>query len=89
MANSKTNKNTIVSGDRMADYLAKMDFQLLKKQKSALYAMQVKIEKKQKLSQADWDVLEGMINLCDSIQDIAVDEYKYPERSVFRRTRKD
>jgi hypothetical protein len=62
---------------------------LLKKQKTALINMQTKIENGKKLSQADHDVLEGMINFCDSIQDIAVDEYNYPERSVYRRTRKD
>lgn len=75
--------------DRMSQYLSKMDFKLLKEQKSALYKMQVKMEKGQKLNQKDWDVLEGMINLCNSIQDIAVDEYGYSEKKVFKISRKD
>lgn len=75
--------------DRMGKYLSKMDFKLLKEQKSALYKMQVKMEKGQKLNQKDWDVLEGMINLCNSIQDIAVDEYGYSEKKVFKISRKE
>lgn len=80
-------KKTDTTSDRMAQYLGKMDFKLLKQQKSRLYAMQVKIEKGKKLNQGDWDVLEGMINFCDSIQDIAVDEYGHNERTVFKRTK--
>lgn len=81
--------NSADKNDRMGKYLSKMDFKLLKEQKTQLYKMQVKMEKGQKLTQKDWEVLEGMINFCNSIQDIAVDEYGYPEKTVFRITRKD
>lgn len=81
--------NSSDKNDRMGKYLKRMDFKLLKQQKSRLIAMQVKIEQGKKLNQGDWDVLEGMINFCDSIQDIAVDEYGYPRKSVYRFTRKD
>jgi hypothetical protein len=75
----------------MSQYLKKMDFKLLKEQKTQLIKLQAKIgkTKDKRFSQKDLDTLEGMINFCDSIQDIAVDEYGYPERKVFRRTRKD
>lgn len=75
--------------DRMGQYINKLDFKLLKSQKSRLYAMQVKMEKGKKLNQKDWDVLEGMINFCDSIQDIAVDEYGVNKHKVFNLSKED
>jgi hypothetical protein len=80
-------ENSADKNDRMGKYLKSMDFKLLKEQKHQLIKMQTKMEKGQKLNQKDWDVLEGMINFCDSIQDIAVDEYGYDKRSVYRLTK--
>ena len=75
--------------DRMAQYLAKMDFKLLKEQKSALYKMQAKMEKgNSSFTQKEVDVMEGILNFIDSIQDIAVDEYGYKKESVFKISRK-
>lgn len=81
-------KNT-TANDRMGQFINQMDFPLLKKQKSRLYAMQVKQEKGQKLNKSDWDVLEGMINFCNSIQDIAVDEYGVKSSKVFKLSKED
>lgn len=79
--------NSINKNDRMGKYLKQMDFKLLKEQKTRLYAMQDKIHNGQKLNSDDWDVLESMINLCNSIQDIAVDEYGYSKKQVFHLSR--
>lgn len=68
----------------MEQFLKNMDFKLLKNQKSTLIKLQAKIEKDKKFNNKEWDTLEGMINLIDSIQDIAVDEYGYNERTVFK-----
>jgi hypothetical protein len=85
-----SNKKTNIPNDRMAQYLAKIDFKLLKEQKTRLISIQAKMEKpKPKFTQKDWDVLEGLIGLVDSIQDVAVDEYGYSNNKVFRLTRKD
>lgn len=78
------------TSDRMAKYLAKFDFKMLKEQKQTLLKIQAKMEKpNSKFSQKEWDTIEGMLALCDSIQDIAVDEYGYNKYKVFRLSRKD
>lgn len=72
----------------MAQFLHGIDFKLLKAQKSRLINIQAKLENpKAKFTQKDLDALEGIINLCDKIQDVAVDDYGYNERTVFRRSR--
>ena len=75
--------------DRMAQYISSIDFKLLKQQKTTIINLQAKLEKDSKYTQKEWDTLEGMINLIDSIQDIAVDEYGVKETKVFRISRKD
>lgn len=86
MANIKKD----IPNDRMAKYLANMDFKLMKKQKTDLLNLQAKIEKPNaKFTQKDFDVLEGCLNLFDSIQDIAVDEYGYDKNKIFKFPRKE
>lgn len=87
MAKKKLNKKDTTS-DRMAQYLGSIDFKMLKGQKTTLINIQSKLEKpKAKFTQKEIDALEGIICLIDSIQDVAVDEYGHPERTVFRRSR--
>lgn len=83
MANKTENiKNAT---DRFGKFLNNTDFKELKAQKSALYAIQAKIEKpKAKFTQKEWDALEGVINFINAIQDIAVDEYGVKETKVFK-----
>jgi len=74
----------------MENFLKKIDFKELKEQKSTLIKLQAKIEKtKPKFTQKEHDALEGIINLIDSIQDIAVDKFGYKERTVFKLSKKD
>lgn len=88
MANKKPNIQNPT--DRFGEFLNKTDFKDLKNQKSALYAIQTKMEKpKAKFTQKEWDALEGLINFINSIQDIAVDEYGVKETKVFRISRKE
>ena len=72
----------------MEEYLKKINFKLLKEQKTTLIKLQAKIEKDKKFTQKECDTLEGMINFIDSIQDIAVDEYGHKETKVFKISRK-
>ncbi len=84
----KIKQSKVPDATTMAQFLKGMDFKLLKAQKTRLINIQSKLQNpKAKFTQKDWDVLEGIICLCDKIQDIAVDEYGYNERTVFRRTR--
>lgn len=88
----KTKDKTILFAEKtsMPQFLKKIDFKDLKAQKSRLIMIQAKMENpKAKFTQKDIDALEGLLNLVDAIQDIAVDEYGFPERTVFRRTRGD
>ena len=83
-------KQNTSATDRMGQFINKMDFKLLKQQKTTLIKIQAKLEKPNpKFTQKEWDTLEGIINLVDSIQDIAVDEYGVSQRKVFRLSRKD
>lgn len=85
---AKSTKDT--TSDRMAKFLAQMDFKLLKEQKTALFNIQAKMDKpKAKFTQKDVDVLEGLLCLIDALQDEAVDNYGYNEKRVFRISRKD
>lgn len=85
MARKKKIDNT---SDRMAQFLGLTDFKLLKEQKTILIKLQAKLEKpKQKFTKKEWYTLEGIINFVDYIQDIAVDEYGYPARKVYRLSR--
>lgn len=90
----KNNKNdgTVLIREQstMKGFLKNIDFKMLKGQKTQLILLQAKLEKpKAKFTKKDIDALEGIINLVDEVQRIAVDEFQYPERTVFRRTRKD
>jgi Zn-dependent oligopeptidase len=88
MSKSKIKQPKVPNATTMAEFLHGMDFKLLKEQKTRLINIQSKLSnRKAKFTQKDWDVLEGIICLCDKIQDIAVDDYGYNERTVFRRTR--
>jgi len=88
MANKKPNIQNPT--DRFSAFFNDTDFKELKDQKSALYAIQAKIEKpKAKFTQKEWDALEGIINFINSIQDIAVDEYGVKETKVFKISRKE
>ncbi len=57
----------------------KMDFKLLKAQKTILNNMLGK----KKLTIAENDAIDGILNLIDSIQDIACDTYGYDQNEVF------
>lgn len=90
MFNEKYGKKKNKPTDRMGEYLKNTDFKLLKKQKTSLINIQSKLNKKgARFTQNDIDTLEGIINLVDSIQDIAVDEYGYSKFHVFKLSRKD
>lgn len=91
---SKQGKNSgtvsIREQSTMKGFLKNINFKMLKGQKTQIILLQAKLEKpKAKFTQKDIDALEGLINLIDEVQRIAVDEFDYPERTVFRRTRKD
>lgn len=62
----------------MEEFIEKIDFDLLKKQKSKLFDI---IRDSDNVEQVE--ALEGIINLINKIQDIAVDEYNYNENEVF------
>ena len=66
---------------KMEEFLAKIDFAELKKQKSTLLKV---IDLKSKASRD----LTGIMNLIDTIQDIAVDQYGYKEKEVFKLNKK-
>lgn len=88
MSKSKIKQPKVQSATTMEQFLNGIDFKEFKAQKHRLINIQAKMENpKAKFTQKDWDVLEGIICLCDKIQDIAVDDYGYNERTVFRRTR--
>lgn len=57
-----------------------IDFPLLREQKSTLLEMQGELP-----SPKRFEVLEGILNLIDTIQDQAVDNYGVSEKEVFSR----
>lgn len=85
---TKKIKKKDAPNDRMAKYLKGHDFKLMKSQKLSVLYLIAKIEKamkgeKVRFTQKEVDALEGVLCLMDSVQDIAVDEYGYPKRSVY------
>jgi hypothetical protein len=62
----------------MEEFIEKIDFDLLKKQKSKLFDI---IRDSDNIETVD--LVEGLIILINTIQDIAVDEYGYNENEVF------
>lgn len=65
----------------MENFLNKIDFHLLSKQKNALLK---EIEKNALLKEIETvELLEGILVLIDSLQDEAVDNYDFKENEVF------
>jgi hypothetical protein len=62
----------------MEEFIEKIDFDLLKKQKSKLFDIMRDTDNIETI-----DLLEGLIILINNVQDIAVDEYGYNENEVF------
>lgn len=80
MATKKTNP---VKDARVAYQLIHtMDFNLLRAQKTVL----VEMTGKESLSDAERATLEGLLNLIDTIQDLAIDEYGYNKKEVLNLT---
>ncbi len=65
-------------------YIHSFDFELLKAQKRVLIEMQTKFDTEQ--TSAEWLTLEGMFNLIESIQDIAVDQIGFDKEMVYNFT---
>jgi len=65
----------------MESYELIIDFSQLREQKVALLGINAKV-----LSKDQYEALEGIINLVDSIQDYAVDKLGYKAQEVFRLT---
>jgi len=68
----------------MKDFLKRIDFPLLKKQKATLLKV---IENSDSVREAEH--LEGIVNLINQIQDEAVDKYGYKENTVFELSKTD
>ena len=66
----------------MEDFLKKISFPLLKKQKATLLKV---IENTDNVKQLEH--LEGILLLIDGLQDLAVDKYGYKESTVFKLTK--
>ena len=66
---------------QMESYELIIDFSQLREQKVALLGINAKV-----LSKDQYEALEGIINLVDSIQDYAVDKLGYKAQEVFRLT---
>lgn len=81
------NVTKIKSKTKMEDFLKGIDFKMLKKQKASLLKVLDNVPKKsvptKEVKKLDKD-LTGILNLIDSIQEIAVDEYGAKEKSVFK-----
>jgi len=68
----------------MEDFLKEIDFKALKKQKAILINMiQDWGEADDKDQKKDAKEVEGILNLIDTIQEKAVDEFGYSEEEVF------
>jgi len=63
----------------MEEYLKNIDFPLLKEQKMGLLTAMKSIEDGPVM-----DCLDGILNMIDSLQDIAVDQYGMDENEVFQ-----
>ena len=66
---------------QMESYELIIDFGQLREQKVALLGINAKV-----LSKDQYEALEGIVNLVDSIQDYAVDKLGYKAQEVFRLT---
>jgi hypothetical protein len=73
--------------ETIESFIEKIDFKLLKKQKHQALKTLDKMESNPKFSKKERDSLEGIINLIDEVQRIAVDEQGLKENVVFRITR--
>lgn len=62
----------------MEEFIEKIDFDLLKKQKSKLFDIMRDTDNVETV-----ELLEGLIILIDCIQDIAVDDFGHDENEVF------
>jgi len=58
------------------------NFKLLKAQKALLVNMQ----SKKSTTEAEWNAIEGIVNMIDAIQDIACDHYNFDPNEVFNFT---
>ena|SRR5882757_11545374 len=69
------------NADRLTanDFVHKMDWTLLKAQKIVL----TKLQSKRTLLPSEHETIEGILNLIDTIQDVAVDRYGYEDKKVF------
>lgn len=67
------------------EVLMKLDFTLLKAQKSVL----INLQAKKTITKPEWDTLEGMINLIDHIQDTAVAKAIVTEEEAFNLSGED
>lgn len=68
----------------MYGFINKIDFKELKSQKAIL----IKLQEKKGTTAKENSTIEGILNLIDHIQDIAVDSYGYNEKAVFKLSRK-
>ena len=67
----------------MEEFLKNIDFKMLRDQKTNLINVQAKIEKLDRFTQEEWDSLEGILCLIDTIQEEVVNKYGYTENEVF------
>lgn len=67
------------------EVLMKLDFTLLKAQKSLL----INLQGKKTITKPEWDTLEGIINLIDHIQDTAVKKAIVTEEEAFNLSGED
>ncbi len=74
-------KRIPTNADRLTanDFVHKMDWTLLKAQKIVL----TKLQSKRGLLPSEHETIEGILNLFDTIQDVAVDRYGYDDNVVF------
>jgi len=71
------------SSTKMEDFLKSINFEKLKNQKRLLLDAISALEQSRR---EDANELEGILNLIDTIQDIAVDEYGHDKHTVFNLT---
>jgi hypothetical protein len=76
MANKKT--NTVKDARAAFQLIHKMNFNLLRAQKTVLLEM----GEKDSLSDAERAAIEGVLCLIDTVQDLAIDEYGYNKKEI-------
>jgi hypothetical protein len=69
----------------LTKFIGSLNFELLKAQKIVLIELQGKLES----NGPEWSTVEGIINLIDSIQDIAVDQVGFNPNHVFNLSGED